>query len=129
MKKNKATRRYEITDAKWEKIKDMLPEEKTGKPGRPSSDNRTALNGMLWIDRTGAPWEDLPPRYGAKSTVHDRFAKWTKLGIFEKIFEELSSEADMQDCGIDSTNSKVHQHAAGVKKGVHTSQKSHQTKE
>jgi len=126
MKKDKATRRYEITDSEWEKIKDLLPPEQTGKPGRPSSDNRTAYNGMLWIDRTGAPWEDLPERYGAKSTVHDRFKKWTELGIFEKIFEILSSEVDMQDCGIDSTSCKVHQHAAGVKKGV---RKSKQTKE
>lgn len=111
------SRRYEISDADWERIKDLLPPERTGKPGRPPSDNRTALNGMLWIDRTGAPWEDLPPRYGAKSTVHDRFQKWTQLDVFEKIFDFLSSDADMQDCAIDSTSSKVHQHAAGAKKG------------
>ena len=117
MKKTTSIRRYEITDSQWERIKDILPPERTGKAGRPSSDNRTALNGMLWINRTGAPWEDLPERYGAKSTVHDRFMKWTETGIFEKIFEILSSDADMQDCGIDSTSSKVHQHAAGVKKG------------
>jgi transposase len=126
MKKAKATRRYEITDSEWEKLKDLLPPEQTGKAGRPSSDNRTALNGMLWIDRTGAPWEDLPSRYGAKSTVHDRFAKWTRLGLFEKIFAILSSDADRQDCGIDSTSSKAHQHSAGAKKGV---QKKKQTKE
>ena len=123
MKKAKTTRRYEIKDEEWERIKELLPSEYTGKPGRPSSDNRTALNGMLWIDRTGAPWEDLPERYGAKSTVFDRFTKWTKLGIFEKIFKILSSDADMQDCGIDSTSCKVHQHAAGVKKGVQKKQK------
>ena len=126
MKKAKTTRRYEIKDDEWERIKDMLPPENTGKAGRPSSDNRRALNGMLWIDRTGAPWEDLPSRYGAKSTVFDRFTKWTKQGLFEKIFEILSSDADMQDCGIDSTSSKVHQHAAGVKKGT---QKKLKTKE
>ena len=123
MKKAKTTRRYEITDGEWERIKEMLPPERTGKAGRPSSDNRTALNGMLWIDRTGAPWEDLPPRYGAKSTVFDRFRKWTKAGLFEKIFAVLTSDADMQDCGIDSTSSKVHQHASGVKKGTQESQK------
>ena len=117
MKKTTSIRRYEISDSQWERIKDLLPPERTGKAGRPSSDNRTALNGILWIDRTGAPWEDLPERYGAKSTVHDRFMKWTEMGVFEKIFEILSSDADMQDCGIDSTNSKVHQHAAGVKRG------------
>jgi transposase len=117
MKKSKANRRYEITDSEWERIKEMLPPENTGKAGRPSSDNRKALNGMLWVNRTGAPWEDLPSRYGAKSTVHDRFKKWTELGIFEKIFEILSSDADLQDCGIDSMSSKAHQHAAGAKKG------------
>ena len=126
MKKVKTTRRYEITDDEWERVKELLPPERTGKAGRPSSDNRTALNGMLWIARTGAPWEDLPARYGAKSTVFDRFTKWTKVGLFEKIFEVLSSDADMQDCGIDSTSSKVHQHAAGVKKGT---QKNPKTKE
>ena len=112
-----ASRRYEISDEKWERVKNLLPPERTGKPGRPSSDNRTALNGMLWIDRTGAPWEDLPRRYGAKSTVYDRFKKWTTMGIFEKIFEILSSDADDQDYSMDSTSAKVHQHAAGAKKG------------
>ena len=112
------SRRYEITDEEWERVKELLPPEQTGKPGRPSSDNRTALNGILWIDRTGAPWEDLPERYGAKSTVYDRFRKWTEQGIFEKIFDALSSDADMQDISIDSTSSKVHQHAAGAKKGL-----------
>jgi transposase len=126
MKKVKTRRRYEITDSEWERIKDLVPPEQTGKAGRPSSDNRTALNGMLWIDRTGAPWEDLPNRYGAKSTVHDRFKRWTDLGMFEKIFDIIASDADMQDCGLDSTSAKVHQHAAGEKKG---SQARQQTKE
>lgn len=113
-------RRYEISDAEWERVKDLLPPERTGKPGKPSSDNRTALNGMLWIDRTGAPWEDLPKRYGAKSTVYDRFKKWTEMGVFEKIFEVLTLDADEQDLSIDSTSVKVHQHAAGAKKGTQT---------
>jgi len=112
------SRRYEISDAQWERIKDLLPPERSGKAGRPSSDNRTALNGMLWIDRTGAPWEDLPRRYGAKSTVYDRFKKWTTMGIFEKIFDVLSSDADKQDLSVDSTSIKVHQHASGAKKGL-----------
>jgi len=111
------SRRYEISDVEWERVKDLLPLERTGRPGKPSSDNRTALNGMLWIDRTGAPREDLPRRYGAKSTVYDRFKKWTEMGVFEKIFEVLTSDADKQDMSIDSTSVKVNQHATGAKKG------------
>ena len=114
-----ATRkRYEITDNEWERIKNMLPPERTGKPGRPSSDNRTALNGMLWIVRSGAPWRDLPERYGSWSTLYDRFARWSDDGVIIKIFEALNVDADMQDISLDSTSIKAHQHAAGAKKGL-----------
>ena len=115
-----AHRRYEISDAEWERVKDMLPPEHTGKPGRPSSDNRIALNGILWIARSGAPWRDLPERYGSWSTLYDRFARWSDAEIMEKIFEALAVDADTQDLSIDSTSIKVHQHAAGAKKGVQT---------
>jgi len=115
----KATgRRYEIKDSEWERIKELLPLERTGKPGRPSGDNRTALNGILWIARSGAPWRDLPERYGSWSTLYDKFARWSDAGVIEKIFEALSVDADMQDISVDSTSIKVHQHAAGAKKGL-----------
>jgi len=61
MKKAKASRRYEITDSGWERIYPAL-HQMGWEAGGPSGDNRTALNGMLWINRTGAPWEDLPSR-------------------------------------------------------------------
>jgi transposase len=112
------TRRYEITDNEWKCIKDMLPLERTGKPGRPSGDNRTSLNGILWIARSGAPWRDLPERYGSWSTLYDKFARWSDEGVIEKIFETLSVDADMQDLSIDSTSIKAHQHAGGAKKGL-----------
>ena len=62
-------RRYELTDQEWEQVVSLLPPEKTGKPGRPSKDNRTMLNGMVWIARSGAPWRDLPERYGPWNSV------------------------------------------------------------
>ena len=114
----KKQRRYEISDTEWERVKDILPPERTGKAGRPSGDNRTALNGILWIVRSGAPWRDLPERYGSWSTLYDKFARWSDLGIFEKIFNILNVDADMQDLSMDSTSIKVHQHAAGAKKGA-----------
>ena len=120
----KKQRRYEISDTEWERVKDLLPLERTGKAGRPSCDNRTALNGILWIARSGAPWRDLPGRYGSWSTLYDKFARWSDLCIFEKIFNILNADADMQDLSMDSTSIKVHQHAAGAKKGVKIPKKS-----
>ena len=117
---NKASRRYALSESEWERIKDMLPPERTGKPGRPSSDNQTALNGILWIARSGAAWRDLPERYGSWSTLYDRFARWTESGVIETIFDALAIDADMQDISIDSTAVDAHQHSAGAKKGRQT---------
>ncbi len=83
-------RRYELTDQEWEQIASLLPLEKTGKPGRPPKDNRTMLNGMVWIARSGAPWRDLPERYGPWNSVYSRFRKWIDDGILDNIFRVLS---------------------------------------
>lgn len=108
--------RHEMSDLNWKRIRDVLPAENTGE-GRPSKSNRNMLNGMLWIDKTGAPWRDLPQRFGPWQTVYSRFRLWSKSDAFVKLFESLTTDADMQDTSIDSTSSKVHQHAAGAKKG------------
>lgn len=109
---------YEISNEEWERIKCMFPLERTGKPGRPcKTTNRNVLNGVLWINHTGAQWKELPSRYGKRSTVHGRLKAWKDNGILEAIFDELSKERDMQDLSFDSTSSKVHQHAAGAKRG------------
>jgi transposase len=113
------TKTYEISEEQWERIKDMLPPERSGKPGRPcETSNRDVLNGVLWIAHTGAQWKELPPQYGKKSTVYDRFKAWKDCGILEAIFAELSKDPDMQDLSFDSTSCKAHQHAAGVKRGM-----------
>jgi transposase len=112
-----APRRYEITDDEWDRIKDSLPSDKLIHQGRPPKPNRQILNGIVWILRSGAPWRDLPERYGPWQTVYDRFSKWRKLEAFKILFEELNIDADMQDVSIDSTSSKVHQDASGAKKG------------
>jgi transposase len=112
------TKRYEISESQWKRIKDMLPLERTGKAGRPcKTTNRDVLNGALWIERTGSQWSELPERYGKKSTVHGRFKEWKDSGILEAIFAELSKESDAQDLSFDSTCCKVHQHAGGAKRG------------
>jgi len=112
------TNTYEISDEQWERIKDMLPPERTGKPGRPcKTTNRSVLNGALWIGRTGAQWKEMPSCYGTKSVVHRRFKAWKDSGILESVFAELSKDCDMQDLSFDSTSCKVHQHAGCAKRG------------
>src|SRR6476469_6643983 len=72
-----------ITDTQWNLIKEFIPEDvvRADGWGRPWSDRRSAFNGILWILRTGAPWKDLPERYGAYQTVHRRFQHWRKQGV------------------------------------------------
>ena len=109
-------RRYEITDSEWSRVVDLLPPEKTGKRGRPSKDNRTILNGMIWIARSGAPWRDLPERYGPWETVYSRFRKWIEDGIFDNIIRVLSMDADLSELSLDGSIVQAHQHSAGAKK-------------
>jgi len=111
-------RRYELTNAEWERIKDMLPPERSGKKGRPCIDNRKMLNGMLWIARSGAQWREMPTRYGKWSGVYTRFRAWRDRGVLEAIFRALSIDADKENLSIDSTSVKVHQSANGGKKGA-----------
>ena len=107
-------RRYELSDSEWERIKDLLPG-KQSDVGRTAEDNRTFLNAVFWIARCGAPWRDLPERYGNWNSVYQRFNRWSKKGVWERIFEELQ-EPDLDWVMIDSTSIRAHQHAAGQKK-------------
>lgn len=112
------SRRYELTDQEWEQIALLLPPENTGKPGRPSKDNRLMLNAMIWLAHSGAAWRDLPERYGPWTSVYSRFRKWIEDGILDNIFRVLSLEAELGDLSIDATIVQAHQHSAGAKKGA-----------
>ena len=72
--------RYEVTDAQWARIADILPG-KASDPGRTAADNRLFVNGVLWVLRSGARWQDLPERYGKYKSVHKRFTRWAKSGV------------------------------------------------
>ena len=117
-------KRYEISDDEWERVKEMLPSEELPRQGRRPRSNRQMLNGILWIAKSGAAWRDLPERYGPWQTVYGKFMKWSKEGVFEKIFQVLNTDADMQDLILDSSIVKAHQHSGGAKKGAKDSQKS-----
>ena len=109
-------KRYELTDVEWAKIEHLLPPEQTGKKGRPAKNNRTMFNGIVWIAKSGAPWRDLPERYGPWETVYSRYRKWLDDGILDNIFRVLSLDAELEELSIDSTIVRAHQSSAGAKK-------------
>ena len=109
-------KRYELTDQEWEQIAPLIPSNK-GKRGRPPKDDRLMLNAMLWLARSGAPWRDLPERYGPYSSVYSRFRKWIDDGILDNIFRVLSLESELYELSIDASIVQAHQHIAAAKKG------------
>jgi transposase len=85
-------RRYELSDPQWARIAPLFPPQ-AGK-GRPPNDHRAIVNGILWILHTGAPWRDLPERYGPWQTVFDRFNGWRRDGTWARIVTSLLDELD-----------------------------------
>jgi len=110
--------RYELTNAEWERISEYFPEKIQGTPGRPPKEHRPIINGVIWVARSGAPWRDMPERYGPWETAYTRFRELVDSGVLVQIFKDLNIDADMQDLGLDSTTVRAHQHAAGAKKGA-----------
>ena len=107
-------RRYELTDFEWSIIAPLLP----NKPrGVARVDDRRVLNGIFWVLRSGAPWADLPERYGPPTTCYNRFVRWRKIGVWDRIFEAVSKAYDGDLQMLDSSSIRVHQHAANGKKG------------
>jgi transposase len=110
-------KRYELTDAQWRRISDLVPG-KAGDPGRTGADNRRFVNGVLWVLRSGARWHDLPERYGKWKTVHKRFTRWAQARVWEKVFASLTAAPDNDYLMLDSTLVRAHQQAATGKGGT-----------
>ena len=114
--------RGDLTTEQWARLAPLLPPQKP-KTGRPAEDHRRILDGIRWIKRTGAPWRDLPERYGPWQTVASRFYRWQRAGIWQRILESLQHQADAKGelnwdiHYVDATVVRAHQHAAGAKKG------------
>src|SRR5919199_5554026 len=86
-------RRHELTDAEWERLAPLLPPEKP-KTGSPKKPHRLIINAILWKLRTGAPWRDLPERYGPWESVYTRFRRWRLAGVWDRAFAALRGEED-----------------------------------
>jgi transposase len=118
-------RRHELTDEQFAKLAPLLPPEKPA-TGRPNRDHRTVLNGILWRLKTGAPWRDLPERYGNWQTVYSRFRRWQRAGVWARVLAALQGEGDARGeldwelHFVDGTTVRAHQHAAGAQKGAPT---------
>jgi transposase len=113
-------KRYELTDEQWARLAPLLPASRG--PGRPCHDHRRMLNGMLWVVRSGAPWRDLPERYGKFKTVHARFTRWRRDGTWDHVVEGLQSEMEAEGlldwklwC-VDGSNVRAARCAAGADK-------------
>lgn len=109
--------RRELRDDQWERIESLLPG-KTSDPGRSATDNRLFMDAILWIARTGAHWRELPEHFGAWNSVFQRYNRWSKAGVWERLFQALSDDPDFEYVMIDSTIVRAHQHSAGAKGGL-----------
>jgi transposase len=111
-----------LTDEQWNRIRPLLPPQRP-KTGRPAKDHRTVVEAILWIDRTGAPWRDLPEEFGPWQSIATRFYRWVEAGVWDHVLAELQRQADAEGDldwnlhHIDGTSVRAHQHAAGAQKG------------
>ena len=115
--------RYELTEEQWDLVADLFPPQRGN--GRPYRSHRMVVNGMMWILNTGSPWRDLPARYGPWKTVYNRFNRWRKEELFDRLLERLQIRLDDEGhidwdlwC-VDGSNVRAHAAASGGgKKGA-----------
>ena len=106
-------RRHELTDEQWDRIRDHLPG-KAGDPGRTAADNRLFVNAVLYVLKTGIPWEDLPSRFGKPNSVWKRYDRWCMSGVWQRVAVALSdaelagNDDEPEELQLDSTSVKAH---------------------
>jgi len=117
-----STQRHALSDAQWEVLRPLLPT--NNRPGHPYKDHRPVLDGILWILHTGAPWRDLPERFGPWKTVYGRFNRWRQKGLWDRLLTALQARAhdrgdiDWDMFCIDGSVVRASRAAAGAEKKI-----------
>ena len=109
--------RHELSDDEWRRIQQFLPSGGRRRPSRLG--DRSFVNAVIWVAKTGVPWRDLPERFGPWKTVFNRFSEWSKRGVWRKVFKELRVDTggDVYASIVDASIVRAHQDAAGGKGG------------
>jgi transposase len=114
--------RKDLTERQWQILAPLIPDGKRGKrPGRPPKySRRQLLDGIRWRDRVGAPWRDVPDRYGHWQSIYGMFRCWQRAGVWRRVWITLLGFADAAglicwQLSVDSTINRAHQHAAGAR--------------
>ena len=111
-----------LRDDQWRRIEGFLPGKATD-CGVTAKDNRLFVEAVLWIVRTGSPWRDLPTDFGHWHRVYVRYNRWSKKGIWERIFTTMSDDPDLEYVMVDGSIVRVHQHGAAKKTNRHLKRK------
>ncbi|WP_443072706.1 IS5 family transposase [Streptomyces sp. RPT161] len=112
--------RGDLTKAEWARLKPYLPQ--SGQRGGRWASHRKVINGILFRQRTGVPWRDLPARFGSWKTVYERHRRWSADGTWDRILQAVQADADAEGridwsmVSVDSTSCRAHQHAAGARR-------------
>jgi transposase len=109
--------RWVLTERQWAQMEPHCLG-KASDPGRSGTNNRLFVEAVLWIARTGSPWRDLPAEFGKWNTVFKRFRDWVKGDVFQRLFDAVSDEPDMEYAMVDATIVKVRRHGQGAKGGL-----------
>jgi transposase len=107
--------RHALSDAQWERLSSLLPTKRTGPKTRRG--DRLFLDAVIYRLKTGVPWRDLPERFGPWKSVYNRFANWSRRGLWRHIFESLQLDVDDEGSIVDASIVRAHQDAAGGKGG------------
>lgn len=112
--------RGDLTDHEWARLRPHLP--KSGRRGGRWASHRRVINGILFRQRTGVPWRDLPARFGKWKTMYERHRRWSADGTWDTVFAGVLADADAEGridwsmVSVDSTSCRAHQHAAGARR-------------
>lgn len=104
-----------LDEEQWGRIEPLLPSDVRGKE---RADDRRVISGIVHVLKSGCRWKDCPPEYGPYTTVYNRFSRWARRGVWERLFKELATRGRSTAVQmIDSTHVKAHRSAAGAQKG------------